>query len=126
VTLGHELYDAEHALLTAAQQHDLAALASSLTEDFVITTAGWIAEPVGKQAWLDSALTEHNLESFDLRVAHTRRYGDTAVVLVESVQSGTRQGERWSLILRYTDVWTLGPGGWRLGVRHASAATPNR
>jgi hypothetical protein len=43
-----ELYEAEHALLRALQEHDLAALAELLADDFLITTAGWIAEPADK------------------------------------------------------------------------------
>jgi hypothetical protein len=42
-----------------------------------------------------------------------------AVVLAESSQEGTRDGEPWSLTFRYTDVWVLGER-WQLAVRHAS------
>jgi Domain of unknown function (DUF4440) len=77
---GDELFEAEHALLRALQQQDLAALAALLADDFLITTAGWIAEPADKPMWL-SGLVEHRLDEFDLRLLAVRRYEDVAVVL---------------------------------------------
>jgi ketosteroid isomerase-like protein len=109
----------ERELLDALRRADRTALDALLRDDFVITTAGWLSEPVGKQAWLEAALGEHVLERFDLRLTATRRYGDVAVVLAESSQEGTRDGEAWSLTFRYTDVWVLGEA-WRLAARHAS------
>jgi ketosteroid isomerase-like protein len=46
-----ELYNAEHALLQALQRQDLDSLTALLSDDFVITTAGWIAEPADKPTW---------------------------------------------------------------------------
>jgi ketosteroid isomerase-like protein len=117
---GDELFEAEHALLRALQQQDLAALAALLADDFLITTAGWIAEPADKPTWL-SGLVEHRLDEFDLRLLAVRRYEDVAVVLAESAQKGTRSGEPWEHTFRYTDVWRREDTGWILAVRHASA-----
>ena len=114
-----ELEVVERELLTALQNADRAALDALLREDFLITTAGWLREPAGKQTWMDAALGAHVLERFDLRVAETRRYGDVAVVLAESSQEGTHDGEPWSLTFRYTDVWVR-EERWQLAARHAS------
>ena len=44
------------------------AAAVLLRDEFLITTAGWIAEPVAKHAWLDALAENMTLDSFDLRV----------------------------------------------------------
>jgi ketosteroid isomerase-like protein len=116
-----ELEQAERRLLQALSRGDLDAVAALLHDDFLITTAGWIREPVGRHAWLDSAVAERmSLDSFDLRLLATRRFGDVAVVLVESQQEGTHDGQPFSLLFRYTDVWVGGESGWALATRHAS------
>jgi ketosteroid isomerase-like protein len=118
-----ELYNAEHALLQALQRQDLDALTALLSDDFVITTAGWIAEPADKPTWL-AGLAEHQLDEFDLRLLLVRRYDNVAVVLAESAQKGTRSAQPWEHTFRYTDVWVAGNAGWLLAVRHASALRP--
>jgi ketosteroid isomerase-like protein len=118
-----ELHNAERALLQALQRRDLDALTALLTDDFVITTAGWIGEPADKPTWL-AGLAEHQLDEFDLRLVTVRRYDKVAVVLAESAQKGNRSGQPWEHTFRYTDVWVAGNAGWLLAVRHASAIRP--
>jgi len=115
-----ELYEADVALLQALRNHDLPALAALLTDDFLITTAGWISEPADKVTWL-GGLADHRLDEFDLRLVAVRRYGNVAVVLAEAAQRGTRSGQRWEHTFRYTDVWRRQDTDWLLAVRHASA-----
>jgi ketosteroid isomerase-like protein len=117
---GDELHEVEHALLQALLREDRESLEALLTDDFVITTAGWIAEPADRSTWL-GGLAEHRLDWFDLRLLAVRRNGDVAVVLAQSARRGTRSGEPWEHTFRYTDVWLGGDGGWRLAIRHASA-----
>jgi hypothetical protein len=62
-----ELFDAEHALLQALRRQDLDTLTALLADDFLITTAGWIAEPADKSTWL-AGLAEHQLDEFELRL----------------------------------------------------------
>ena len=111
---------AERELLSALSRGDLEAASALLHDEFLITTAGWIAEPVGKQAWLDSLAERMTLDSFDLRVLAAQQFGDLAVLLVESAQQGTHEGEPFTLMFRYTDVWVRGDFGWALATRHAS------
>ncbi|HEX4746776.1 MAG TPA: nuclear transport factor 2 family protein [Gaiellaceae bacterium] len=115
-----ELERVERELLDALRRGELDAAGALLHEDFLITTAGWIAEPVAKQVWLESHEDQMTLDSFDLRVVATRRFGDVAIVLAESAQTGTHRGAPFSLTFRYTDVWVDGPSGWALATRHAS------
>ncbi|HEU5211185.1 MAG TPA: nuclear transport factor 2 family protein [Gaiellaceae bacterium] len=120
----HDLEAAERGLLEALRSGDPAAVAEFLRDDFLITTAGWLPEPVGKRAWLDAARERMTLERFDLRLLASRKYGDVGVVLAESTQDGTHDGSAFSMTFRYTDVWVRGDAGWRLATRHASAAPP--
>jgi ketosteroid isomerase-like protein len=60
------------------------------------------------------------LDSFDLRLLATQRFGDVAIVLAESAQTGTHNGAPFSLTFRYTDVWVRRDSGWALATRHAS------
>ena len=117
-----ELELAESRLLSALQHADLAAAAELLRDDFLITTAGWIPEPVDKSTWLAGLSGRMTLDSFSLRLLAARRFGDTAVALVESQQSGTHDGAPFSMAFRYTDTWVLEDDMWRLAVRHASVA----
>lgn len=116
----NELERAERELLEALRGGDLGAVSALLHDEFLITTAGWIAEPVGKQAWLDSMSTRMTLDSFELHVLATQDFGDVAVVLAESPQEGTHGDERFALTFRYTDVWVGRESGWMLATRHAS------
>jgi ketosteroid isomerase-like protein len=115
-----ELETAERELLHALQRGDVSASADLLRDDFLITTAGWLPEPVGKRAWLGALTSRVTLEDFDLRLIATRRYGEVAVVLAESSQSGTHDGAPYSMTFRYTDVWVFEKARWRLATRHAS------
>jgi ketosteroid isomerase-like protein len=119
-----DLESAERSLLEALRRGDLAGGADLLRDDFLITTAGWLAEPVGKQEWLAALSGRMTLERFDLRVLATRRYGDVSVVLAESSQEGSHDGRPYVMTFRYTDVWVREGGGWRLATRHASTVAP--
>jgi ketosteroid isomerase-like protein len=110
----------ERGLLDALQRGDMSASADLLRDDFLITTAGWLAEPVGKAAWLEALTGRMTLERFDFRLIATRHYGDVGVVLAESAQEGTHGGAPYAMTFRYTDVWVLESAGWRLATRHAS------
>jgi hypothetical protein len=52
----------ERELLDALRLGDLAASADLLRDDFLITTAGWLPEPVGKEAWLQALAGRMTLE----------------------------------------------------------------
>ena len=89
-----ELEQAETRLLAALRRGDLAGAAELLRDDFLITTAGWLSEPVDKSTWLAELSQSMTLASFALRLVASRRFGDTAVALVESEQSGIHAGTR--------------------------------
>jgi ketosteroid isomerase-like protein len=109
----------EDELLAAVRDGDLGTLDRLLSEDFVITTAGWLREPVGKRAWVD-ALTSHALDAYALHDVQVRAYGSVAVALVHSTQSGTFRDAPYTHDFRDTDVWTRSTDAWQLDVRHAT------
>jgi ketosteroid isomerase-like protein len=116
----NELERLERQLLESLSRGDLNAAGRLLREDFLITTAGWIAEPVGKQAWLDELAGRMTLQSFDLRLVATQAFGHVAVAIAESAQEGTHDEKPFSLTFRYTDVWVRDDPDWALATRHAS------
>jgi hypothetical protein len=56
-----ELEQSERLLLESLRSGDLDEAASRLRDDFLITTAGWVADPAGKQAWLDAVREQMTL-----------------------------------------------------------------
>jgi ketosteroid isomerase-like protein len=110
----------ESAVLQAVMDRRWDALSDLLDEDFVITTAGWLAEPAGKAEWVREAEARHELHDFSIESLVERSFADTRVVLVLSTQTLTWQGERQDLRFRYTDVWRRAQDRWLLAVRHAS------
>ena len=117
-----ELELAEAQLLIALQGGDLSRVDELLRDDFLITTAGWIPEPVDKTTWLEGLSGGMTLDRFTVRLIASRRFGDIGVALVESDQTGTDDGSPFSLTFRYTDTWVREGESWRLAIRHASAA----
>jgi ketosteroid isomerase-like protein len=116
----NELERLERQLLDSLRRGDLNAAGTLLREDFLITTAGWVAEPIGKQAWLDAFAGRMTLHSFDLRLVATQEFGNVTVAIAESAQEGTHDEKPFSLTFRYTDVWVRADPGWALATRHAS------
>jgi Domain of unknown function (DUF4440) len=92
----NQLERLERQLLESLSRGDLNAAGRLLREDFLITTAGWIAEPVGKQAWLDELAGRMTLQSFDLRLVATQEFGHVAVAIAESAQEGTHDEKPFS------------------------------
>jgi len=66
------------------------------------------------------------LAKLDFRLIATRRYGDAAVVICESSQTGTHDGNAFDMTFRYTDVWVAKDGDWALAVRHGGCPVARR
>jgi len=94
-----------------------------MRDDFLITTAGWIDAPIGRDAWLETLAGRYSLDQFDYDEVVVRDFGQVAVVLSRSRQTGTMTdtGDAWSETFRYTDVWVRDDvGDWRIAARHAA------
>ncbi len=115
-----DFHQLETDLLACLIRHDLVALAAMLTDEFVITTAGWIQDPVDRDTWLAEMAGSATLETATVHSVITRRYDGCVVVLALSSQAGVHQGQAFDMDFRYTDVWVRGEGDqWLLDVRHA-------
>ncbi len=115
-----DFQELERDVLDCMRRHDRESLGRLLTESFVITTAGWITEPVGREVWLDQLVEAGALDSAVIRSVSTRSYDGCVVAFVLSSQTGIHRGEPFDMDFRYTDIWVPGPDGrWLLDVRHA-------
>jgi hypothetical protein len=110
----------ETAILQALVDKDRSRLMALLDERFLITTAGWLAEPAGRDKWVQEVLDRHLLHDFSIQSIEARELGGCVVALVLSSQTVTWQGQRQTYGFRYTDVWTPKDEEWLLAVRHAS------
>ncbi len=93
---------------------------SLLSDDFVITTAGWLDAPAGKMEWVREVEARHELHGFTIESLVHRQLQGAWIALVLSTQTATWRGERRDFRFRYTDVWRPTRDGWLLSVRHAS------
>jgi ketosteroid isomerase-like protein len=119
--MSHDLLQRESAVLQAIIDRRWDLLADELHDEFVITTAGWLAAPAAKQEWIDEVAARHELHRFEVRSLDVRSVGATTVVLMLSTQWATWKGEPFQGDFRYTDVWHPDESGrQRLAVRHAT------
>jgi ketosteroid isomerase-like protein len=117
-----EMTALENAWFEALRVQDWDGARGFMHEDFSITTAGWLDAPADAKDWLKHLAGRYRLDAFDYDDVRVRRYGDVAVVQCRSHQSGTilDTGEPWSESFRYTDVWVLDSGAWRIAARQAT------
>jgi hypothetical protein len=120
VTSLPDLAALEAAVLQALVDKDRPTLMALLDERFVITTAGWLAEPAGRDEWVQEVLDRHLMHDFSIHSIEERALDGVLVALVLSSQSVTWQGQRQTYRFRYTDVWRPEGEQWLLAVRHAS------
>ena len=114
------LHAAEAELRRAQRTSDVAAL-ERLVDDALVFT-GPDGAVFGKQDDLDAHrqgwVRITRLEPSEERV---QRFGPVAVVSVRMDMAGTFRGQPFAGPHRYTRVWCLRPGGWRIIAGHVSA-----
>lgn len=96
-----------------------AALGALLDDDFVLTHSdGRVQHKADYLADLDRRTrVNHAIDNHDVEV---RRHGDTAVVTGRTVQNGIGEQGPFQGIFRFTRVWVLHDGRWRLLASHSS------
>jgi ketosteroid isomerase-like protein len=108
---------------TAAQvDRDADRIRSFMTDDFSITTAGWLDAPADRETWLEHLFERFRLDWFAYDDVRVRRYGDVAIAQARCRQRGLdlARGEPWAMVFRYTDVWVRDGRSWRIAVRQAT------
>lgn len=111
----------EASILQAIVDQRWDVLADLLDEDFLITTAGWLAAPATRREWIAEVAARHLVHRFEIRSVDVHDMGAVAVVLVLSTQWATWRDAPFQGDFRYTDVWRCRDDDvWRLAVRHAS------
>jgi hypothetical protein len=114
----------EARVLEAIVDKDWGALADLLCEDFVITTAGWLAEPCTSATWIRHVSEGDDLLGFEIHSVDLRQAPGVTVALVSSTQRAIWKGEPFEGIFRYTDVWVPGGRHPLLLARHAALVPP--
>ncbi len=98
---------------------DVAGLDRLLAEDWQLTHSDGRVQT--KADYLrELATSQRSNQAIGNEGVQMRRYGDTAVVTGTSVQSGTSKGVPWNGRFRFTRVWILRDGGWRMIASHSS------
>ncbi|MBV8581913.1 MAG: nuclear transport factor 2 family protein [Candidatus Eremiobacteraeota bacterium] len=102
----------------AVKNDDAAALDRIVADDYVLY--GSSNTPVTKRGVLDDARESHYdlNESSDVRA---RVWGDTGVVTARLHQTGTADGKRFDVTVRFTDVYARTAAGWRQVSAHATS-----
>lgn len=98
---------------------DTAGLGALLVDDFVLTHSdGKVQHKADYLADLDRRTrVNHAIDNHDVEV---RRHGDAAVVTGRTVQHGTGEQGPFRGAFRFTRVWVLKEGQWRLVASHSS------
>ena len=106
------LTDLERAWNAAFYRKDIPFIENILADEFTATyedgTRGDKAKELALVAGFNQQIESANLDEFTVKV-----YGNTAIVWFSLHLVGPRQGERYELTLRYTDVFVLRDGRWQ-------------
>lgn len=113
-----EIQARERQWMQAWVDGDLAACASILADDFILTSARGAL--MSKDAWLANAGSVFTCTAFDWLELIVRPLGDVAVVHGRSRQQASVGGQDWSGVFLTTDVWARRSGAWQVVARHGT------
>src|SRR4029453_12561973 len=93
---------------------DIERTRSFMTDDFSITTAGWLDTPADRGTWLAHAFERFHLDWFEYDDVRIRRYSDIVISQARCRQRGTdlSTGRTWAMVFLYSDPRLLHGGAW--------------
>ena len=119
-----ELRDLEQKLAQAWVTRDRAFIVGLLSADWTVT------DPSGRILTREQVLTEtfstaeRKIESMAVDDVRVRRLGLVAVVTGRTRATGSYQGERATVALRFTDVFRYQEGRWQVVASHGTMIAP--
>lgn len=107
--------------MDALKLHDASTLGQVVADDFVSVSPRAAGVVSDRTKYLDHALRELKLTSYEFQDLSVRLYGRTAIVSGRLTQSASAaNGEDLGGSYFFTDVWVSRDGIWRVVSRHAS------
>ncbi|HEX7282166.1 MAG TPA: nuclear transport factor 2 family protein [Vicinamibacterales bacterium] len=118
------LVDLEHRLARAWVERDRAFIDALLAPEWAVTDASGAV--LTKQMVLEQtfASSERRIESMVIDDVKVRIFGEAAVVTGRTRASGSYQGQRATVTLRFTDVFVFRNGKWMIVASHGSSLAP--
>ena len=109
----------EDRLRDAMLKSDVAALDSLIADELIFTNpaGALLTKEMDLEAHRSGAQRMHSILPSEQQVLH---YGDTAIVNVKALLSGSFEGLPFSGEFRYTRVWHMENGHWRVVAGHCS------
>lgn len=107
--------------MDALKLRDASTLGQVVADDFVSVSPRSAGVVSDRAKYLDHALREQKLTSYEFRDLTVRLYGRTAIVSGRLTQTASAaNGDDLSGTYFFTDVWVSRDGTWRVVSRHAS------
>lgn len=114
-----ELKQLEDRLIRAWIEHDREAIEALLSDDWaVIDPGGRLLTKA--QVLQEFASRDRDIESGSIDDLRIRTFGEVAVVTGRTTATGTYQGDRTSVKLRFTDVCVRRDGDWQVVASQAT------
>jgi ketosteroid isomerase-like protein len=119
-----ELDDAVRRYDQAQIKGDAAELGRLLASDYVLVNSSGDVETKA-QLIADFTDPAYHLDPYVVQRAITRRWADGAVMGGVALLAGSSGGKRFSVCLRFADIWRHGTDGWKVVYTQAARAKPD-
>lgn len=113
------LLSLEQAWMESLRVGDADSLSQIISGDFTFTSPR-VIDGMDRVKYLESALRDLKLTSFEFNKTTVRLFGRTAIVSGLLKQKATVKGEDWGGNYLITDVWISRGGNWQVVSRHES------
>lgn len=119
------LLSIEQNWMESLRVRDADSLSQVISADFTFANSR-LGEMKTRSQYLEYALRDLKLTSFEFDKTTIQLFGRTAIVSSQLKQKGSVGGEDWSGNYLVTDVWINRDGNWRVVSRHESVVAAQR